>query len=421
MKLEKFVFTILTTLSLIGSLSMAAPVCRDVFYYNPAVAQLVVADPVQQWLNWEQAYNVEAFRKSQTPVFVPGSRVDASTVNVTFLPSAPPVLHSLIERPDGVEWFRHPYNTNSTLPHYNDPQQTTLTTYFTASRSLALILGKNVFTLKMPTDHPHGPEGKLQKGKATTKEDITDGINRMSYIAQVDQKIGQDPQLILAKEVATVADKKTGEGYLIRDISFMNDGHYYLPALSIPYVGRKIAELNHQSPDAFWQIHYAELLGRSKAKLLLRYGLQMETPNSQNMLIQLDHDLRPTGVLIFRDISDTVLIEGIARGLGADQVLRRDAAMGVENSRVLRPYWRNSAWKFDLAGDNSPSPETLRNWGLAHDNAYKKEIEKALDVDLSQFTIIDQNPDFDKFMNSYLVQTKVKAYREKLESENKAL
>lgn len=417
MKFQKIFTLFLTAVSLLSSPAFAAPVCRDIFYYNPEVAALVNSDPVKQWLAWEQQDNVQVFRKSNAPVLVPVTNVDPASVDVTYLNSAPPVLHNLIQQGKDVRWFKHPYNTKDTVPHYNDPQQTTLSTYATASRSLAIILGKNIFTLKMPTDHPHGPDVPASKKKGTVKEDITDGINRMSYIARVDRKIGQDPTLILAKEVATVADKKTGEGYLFRDLSFMNDGHYYLPALSIPYAGRKIAWLNHQEPELFWKKHYAEVLGRAKAKLLLRYGLQMETPNSQNMLIQLDHDLRPTGVIVFRDISDTVLVDGVARGLGEELTLRQDAAKGVENAYEIKPYWSNSAWKFNQAGDDSFDQDTLNQWGWAHDKAYVEELGKALDMDLSQFTWIDQNPDFDKLMSSYPVQLKLKAYRQKLEAQ----
>lgn len=423
MRIRSLSFFSLLAYLLLPNTSFSAPACRNVFDYNPAVAAIVDTDAVKQWLAWEQKSNYTFYVKSEAPLSIPVSKVDPSSVNTIVMNSAPSSIRTLIQNHGSINWFKHPYNKVSEMPHFSDPVSDNLVTYETASRSLAVILGKDVFTLKMPTDHPHGPFGEKQKSKATVKEDIQDGINRMVYIEKVDQEIGVDPQLILAKEVAMVSDKATGEGYLFRDISFMNDGNYYLPALSIPYAGRKIAEFNKMQPELFWKEHYAKLLGRAKAKLLLRYGLQMETPNSQNMLIQLDKNLKPTGVLVFRDISDTMLVRGVAKALGEEQTLRKDEALNVENTDGVAPYWKNSVWKFDQAGPDSLSRDLLEDWGRAHNQAFKKEIEKALGIDLSKFTISDSqisNPEFDAFMKSDFVQTRIREYRQKLKARNKS-
>lgn len=415
MSFQRLSFHVWVLLLFMAKASFAAPACKDVFYWNSEVAALVSYDPVKQWLAWEQKANIEKFRKSELPVQIPALPVDAKTVDLTFFSGAPPELRSFLQlNSESVLWFKHPYNTNPKVPYSAVPARWTLSGFLTASRSLALNFGKYVYTLKTATNLPHGPEGELQNAKATTREDIMDGINRMSYIEKVDGEIGLDKNLILAKEVAMVADKESGEGYLFRDLSFMNDGNYYLPALSIPYAGRKIAELNKQAPEEFWKKNYAELLGEAKAKLLLRYGLQMETPNAQNMLIQLDRDLRPTGVIVFRDISDTVLIESVARGLGETEALHKDAMLGVENSNQLRPFWRNSAWRFDEAGEQSFSKETLAEWGKAHNSAYRKYIERTLQIDLSPFRILDRNQALDDFLGFDFVQAKLKAYRLRL-------
>lgn len=409
---------LLSTLLMLGSItgtvaSASAPACRQVFAQNN-ISNIVEKPPFEQWLIWEQEANFSIFRKSRAPVQVPVSFISTNDVNITFLDSATPALRKLIGNDQIVKWFKHPYNNVQALPHFHDKVDSRIIAYQTASRSLAVRIGNEFYTLKMATDRPHGPKGQYQPSKASTKEDIMDGINRMSYVERVDSEIGLDPQLLLAKEVAMVADKKTGEGYLFRDLSFMKSGNYYLPALSIPYVGREIAQHNGMTAEVFWKTAYAEILGRSKAKLLLRYGAQMETPNSQNMLIELDGDLKPTGRMVFRDISDTILITGVAEGLGEQATLEKDKAIGVENGNSLQPYWSNSAWRFNEAGDKSFSDTTLVEWGQAHDNAYKAEIEKALNVDLSQFTSVDNNPEFNTFMTSEIVQKKLRDYRSSL-------
>ena len=140
---------------------------------------------------------------------------------------------------------------------------------------------------------------------------------------------------------------------------------------------------------------YAELLGRSKAKLMLRYAAQMGTPNSQNMLIEFDQNMNPTGRLVFRD---TILIEAVAEGLGESEVLTNDKKIGVENGKSIQPYWSNSAWRFDKAGSLSVSANALSDCRSTHDQAYKAEIENALGVDLSAFQTIDNNLQFNLFM-----------------------
>ena len=412
MKLSAFVLGLL--------IAFQAPantlICGSIF--NNSTSIVIEKPPFEQWLIWEQEANFEIFRKDRAPIKVDFSLVSPVGIKTTFMSTASQQLKDYIFSGKQIRWFKHPYNTHASLPDFKEQSDGTISAYLTASRSLAIQVGDEYYTIKMPTDYPHGPKGEYQPSKASTSEDILDGINRMNYINRVDAEIDLDPDLILAKEVAMVADTATGEGFLFRDLSFMKSGNYYLPALSIPYVGREIAEKNGVPVENFWKSSYSELLGRSKAKLLLRYGAQMETPNSQNMLIEFDKNLKPTGRLVFRDISDTVLIKGVAEGLGEHEVLKKDSLNGVKNSTRINPYWSNSAWRFDEAGSKSFSEETINRWGIAHDEAYRNEIEKALGVDLSSFQNINKNQLFDQFMSSDFMKAKLKAYREKQKATN---
>ncbi len=417
--MKQFFTTALVIGMLFGTQGQASPlICGNIFG-STSSHQIIEKPPFEQWLIWEQEANFAEFRKDRAPIKVDFSLVSKSGIQTTFLPDASDQLKNLILNGNKIRWFKHPYNTVHSLPDAQEVSDGSVNAFLTASRSLAIQVGDEYYTIKMPTDYPHGPKGQYQPGKASTSEDILDGINRMNYFTRVDSEIGLDPDLILAKEVAMVADKETGEGFLFRDLSFMKSGNYYLPALSIPYVGREIAEKNGIPVEEFWQKAYAQLLGRSKAKLLLRYGAQMETPNSQNMLIELDKNLKPTGRMVFRDISDTVLIEGVASGLGETDVLKKDSENGVENAQIIQPYWSNSAWRFDEAGEKSFSKKTLINWGHAHNQAYLQEIESALGLDLSRFKNIilsrsgpvRQADEFDLFMSSSIARNKLKAYR----------
>jgi hypothetical protein len=341
------------------------------------------------------------------------------------LKSASPALRQLISQGDHARWFKHPYNQNSTLPYFASKPNGSIDVFHTASRSLALRIGNEYYTLKMGTDHPHGLERDSQQFKAFTKEDVLDGANRMAYFERVDLEIGMDPNLIIAKKVAIISEKSSNENYLFHNLSFIKNKNFYLPTFSIPFAGQNIAHYNGMTPETFWQSAYIEILGRSKAKLLLRYGAQMETPNAQNMLIELNPNLKPTDRLVFQNISDTMLVRSVVEGLEEKEVLKQDEIMGVKNTENLMPGWYISTFNnFDYAGEHSFSKEIIEGWEKAHDRAYLQEIGSALKLDLSQFqkldgNMIDGNLDFNAFMSSDIVQQKLRQYRKTLKEKNR--
>lgn len=389
--------------------------CKTLFSQrqSAAVRKIVSTSGWKQWLLWEQQSNLEKYRKSPDAFTIPVAKIDKSLVTVEKAPNLPTELSEklLNGNSHSLLWVKHPHNTYDRVPFFNaEVLPEGLKGYYTASRSIAIDGLEGAYTVKAPTDYPHGPKGEYQWTKTNTKDDIDSARLRSSYIDNVDRKIGSDPKLILAKEILTVADNKTGHGYLIRDISFMKDGHYYLPAFSLPWAGRQIAQLHKVPAEEFWGEHYAELLGRSKAKLLLRYGMQMETPNPQNMLIQLDRNLKPTGVMVFRDVSDSYLVRQVAESLGEEKAIRKDYEVDYKPHRSLIPFWENSAWRLDEAGDASYSKRTLNEWGFRHDDAYKQEIEEALGVNI----IVKSGEvirDVQEFLFSDIGRAKIKQYR----------
>ncbi|KDQ61910.1 hypothetical protein JAAARDRAFT_525987 [Jaapia argillacea MUCL 33604] len=54
----------------------------------------------------------------------------------------------------------------------------------------------------------------------------------------------------------------------------------------------------------YWKTTYAEKLAQAKALLLLRYGLQSLSPNSQNFLLEYGDNMVPTGRVVVRDLGD---------------------------------------------------------------------------------------------------------------------
>lgn len=372
------------------------------------LSDFVIKDAYMQWLKWEQTANVKQFQKSQEAIELPIAFVPKNLVTVESSPDAlRGFVKTLTNSRDQIAWFKHPWNKHAATPFHDSKAWISTPAYLTASRSLVLADPKfRGLSVKLPTDHPHGPNGEYQPGKADTADDVMVAITHSNHIKNMDKKLGPDEKMVMLPEVLTISEVKTKIGMVVRDLRQMDDGHYYLPALSIPYVGRRIAEHNGQSFEVFWQKHYAELLGESKAKLLLRYGIQMETPNAQNMLIQLDRDMRPTGRLVFRDVSDAVFVKGVAEGLGFETLVKQDIAVDFKPHTYIKPYWSNSSWRFNEAGALSVPDKALSDWGRAHNAAYVHHLAKELGLDPAIFKHAGKN-DHDSMPEVYeLFQTK---------------
>jgi hypothetical protein len=181
--------------------------------------------------------------------------------------------------------------------------------------------------------------------------------------------------------VATAAAREGGNGFVVRDLSPLQDGHYYFPALSIPFAGGPIAALNDKGTVEFWGEAYARALGRAKARLLVRYGLQMETPNAQNVLIQLDRRLRPTGVIVFRDVSDSFTTRPILEAIGEAGTLAEELSMGLQPLDRLEPMTENSFWRMDADLVHGLPRQVIGRWELIHDEGYVEEILRMTGID----------------------------------------
>jgi len=327
-----------------------------------------------QLLRWEEQANLRYFRETTQPIRVEVSAVPAHAVDVQLADSLPLQVRDLFVRGDGtVMWPHHPYNSAAS-PFSTAARVEVWPGRFTASRSVVVQDPHSglAFSYKSPTNFPHRTE--MQSGKVDLSGDVKFSVYRTQLLDRMDARLGPDSKIILLKEIFAASSKTGGNGFVVRDLTPLQDGFYYFPALSIPYEGRKIAEINGVPFEEFWGNAYAKLLGEAKARMLLRYGLQMETPNCQNMLIQLDRNLKPTGKLVFRDISDSDLVQPVAHGLGLDEALESDRLLGFAPKNNLKPNTSNSFWRLDEAGDRSVSRTTLEQWAQVHDSAYVREV-----------------------------------------------
>ena len=404
--------TALTLLS-IATTSSAAPLCRFVLHVQkPEVKALVGEDAYMQWLTWEQKANLTKYQKSGELVKVTLAPVPKSAVRYEFTQDTPAdLLKTFTMDKDTALWPQHPFNTAKTVPFFHAKPTGTLDVYMTSSRSMAMVGKMRGYTIKMATDHPHGPLGEYQPTKTETRDDVLSAMPHSNHIREMDRKMGADDTLIVMGETLTLSEKDSYTGMVIRDIRQMDDGHYYLPAFSIPFVGREIAQINKADFNKFFSEHFGALLGRAKAKLLMRYGLVMETPNPQNMLIQFDRDMKPTGKMVFRDVSDAFFVDAVADGLGFHEQMALDHAREYSPKSELRPRWSNSAWRLDEAGAKSVTREQLEVWGNAHDRAFVDTVQAELG--LPEGTLYHERGDY---MNGLYLFFKSEAGKKALEA-----
>jgi hypothetical protein len=325
-------------------------------------------DPVAQWLDWEAQANLVGFRTSTQPVQVDVVSVPAEALEIHVLPAAPAEIVGRFLRGDRVLFARHPLNRDASVAWYDAPVAERWSARFTSSRTLAMPgpeSGAALFSLKLATDHPH-PDF-LQPEKTRLREEALGAVEWADLIARVDAALGPPRSCALIGEVLVALVRDAESGFLVRDLRLFQDGHHYLPALSVPWVGRQIARLHGEPFDAFWARHFAERVGRTKAELLARYGLWFETPNPQNVVIQLDRRLRPTGRLVVRDLGD---------GECATDAMESKQLPWSRLTAELRPETQNSFWAFGDAGSHAVDAATLELWYARHDAGYFGELAR---------------------------------------------
>ena len=318
--------------------------------------------PFSQWLLWEEQANFAGFRTTTAPVAIEVAHVPQREVQVKIARDAPGELVARFVAGGSVRFPRHPLNRDPSVAFATAPAAARWSARFTSSRTL-VVAEPRPFALKLATDHPH--VAVCQPEKTRLRREVDEALQFAAHVRAVDARLGADPALVVLTEALGVTVPGSETGFLVRDLRTLCDGSFYLPAFAIPFVGRALAALHGCEFAAFWGAAYAEPVGRAKAKLLARYGLQYQTPNPQNLLVQLDARLRPTGAIVLRDLADTDFVTDSARACGA---------AWTRMTGKLAPETANSFWAFDQAPDSPAPPAVLEDWYRRHDRAYLAEL-----------------------------------------------
>lgn len=235
---------------------------------------------------------------------------------------------------------------------------------------------------------------EAQEKKANLEHNSVLAALRSSYIRTAERHFGYnsfaDPEILILTEIVTVTESdkkwdewmfplgknrnklqqpKFGDGYQIRSLRGMRADREYFPPLSIPFVritagkvdqassadfsvsGRTVTaesafpQIDDPSNEwkDFWKRHYAEALGRAKAKILLDYGLQSFGGNAQNYLLEMNDGV-PNGRVIFRDMGDYALHDYVLWAMFGpeDMAPPRYDGRALDQQEDLVSSWKNN-------------------------------------------------------------------------------
>ncbi len=249
--------------------------------------------------------------------------------------------------------------------------------YQTASRSYVVENPKTgaTFSLKVSTNKTggHWTDKKQTMADSFETRIATDYIQERNRITPFENfKMLDEPGAFGIKEI--------DQGMMVRSLHELPSGQYnYLPGFSAMHseVGRHIAQLNgYDDPLEFWNKHYNKPLARSLAELAAKAGVTYDSPHSQNFLIELDKNFRPTGKIILKDMGDIYLNTEMVTALGGEKLV---SVFPSENKLSHR---LNAAVGI-MHGNNFPdwmTDEDYAKWGSDFSVEFDRELAKQTGV-----------------------------------------
>jgi hypothetical protein len=247
--------------------------------------------------------------------------------------------------------------------------------YKTASRSY-IVMDPNTevsYSIKVSTN----VTGGLWRDKKQTWADASQIKMAADYVATMTSS-NRAEHFIVMDEPVVFGIKALDQGMVIRMLSGMTRNNmHYIPGFSALHEveGKYLAKLNGSSnPREFWLENYIKPLARATAELAVKTGLAYDSPHSQNFLIELDQNFRPTGRIVFRDLGDLYANSEFFKAIGNEEFLKRWEAGNVLKGFI--PIGQGV-----LHGNEKPS------WiSEAQYNAYGKTYFLELEKEISRLT-----------------------------------
>jgi hypothetical protein len=275
---------------------------------------------VKQLVDWETKANATAIGRSNDVVELKHFEIPLSFLEKDFASDLDPkVKDSLVFNKNGTPFFRWVISPEDTKYHKEVSEflaskgmDTTtysyLKGYYSASRSLIVYNENNraAFSLKTSTDNTAGN----WTDKKQTWDDSQQIRQISDWVKGATEKM-DIKTLVIQDEPMAVGIKSLDMGIVIRSLGELPQDHkYYIPGFSAlhEHVGAEIAALNGSNdPAKFWEENYVKPLANALGELSAITGSFHTSPHSQNFLIELDANKKPTGKLVVRDFGDSYI------------------------------------------------------------------------------------------------------------------
>jgi hypothetical protein len=354
---------------------------------------------VEKLIEFETSANAAALRSTKM-IMMPHVEIPIEHVGVDFAKRIDPrIASSLIIENEGqkrVRWILNPEDTKwglELIKHLKAKGimaeiQYYFKGYQTASRSYIAedpIYGVQ-FSVKSSTNITGGNwnDKKQPVGEATDGRLLSDFLHDQN-------KRRPFENLVVMDEPAILKIDAIDQAIVIRDLGAIKNAdakRYFLPGFSALHesVGKQIALKNgSQDAHAFWTENYIKVVGKALGELAARTGIQFDSPHSQNFLIELDSQFKPTGKLILRDMSDLYVDINYLKALLGD------------NNKILLQFTQASN-KLDhiaagfgpLHGNKFPgwiSNQQYSDWIRVFFKEFESTFEKISGYDLAKLNV----------------------------------
>ncbi len=278
-------------------------------------------EPVQKFLEWEFHANTANNPSTRGNQYFQMKHFEfpLSELEGHFADTLDPKIRkALIFTKDNQEWIRWVVNSEDTSNYLKVESwlkgkglDATLKSRFvgalTSSRSMLVSDPKSgaIFSIKVGTNKTGGNwqdkgVNRNQVVKARLANDIQENVERRFAFKN----------LVIQLETAGGVIADIDHGFIVRELGddFVSGKKYYLPGFSAlnEAVGESISKTNGaNNPAKFWTKHYHAPLGKASAEMFSFMGLTFQSAHSQQYLIELDKNMKPTGKIVFRDIADS--------------------------------------------------------------------------------------------------------------------
>ena len=278
-----------------------------------------------------------------------------------------------IVNPEDTKWFKD-VETFMKKNGIDPVRKTYFKGYQTASRSYIAIDPVNgaQFSIKTSTNQTGG----AWKDK---KQDYHDGfdimlISDLILRAKTSQKFENFDVL---QEPLVFGIQEIDQSIVLRDLGALSTSEefLYVPGFSVLHdkVGKEIALKNGSNdPYKFWEENYIKPMARSAAELIARTGVWFDSPHSQNFLVEMDKNMKPTGKIILRDLGDVYINEPILKAMGEAELLHKFSTKDNILTKLTASFG-------PLHGNKAPSwvsEAQYQKWGRSYAKTFSAEFEK---------------------------------------------